>query len=178
MKTLKQKTNEQIFTDYYLSCFPDVAVYVRKSGGTLDDAKDVFQDAIITLYEKKQKSPESLLILDENSYLSGIARKIWLKKVNRENKINLLSLSETHAEPQTEKESKVSDNIFQFVEQTGKKCLELLKGFYYDKLSMKDIAKKFKFSGERSATVQKHKCIEKIRDTINTNFMAKEDFYE
>lgn len=178
MKTSEIKLNEQLFTEYYLSCFPNVASYVKKTGGSLDDAKDIFQDAIIALYEKKQNGNPVDIILDENNYLTGIARKMWLKKISKENKLERRSLNTIYERPFTETESKVSEQLYQYIEQAGKKCLELLKGFYYDKLSMNEIAEKFQFSGERSATVQKHKCLKKIRNTIQAKFLKKEDFYE
>jgi hypothetical protein len=43
---------------------------------------------------------------------------------------------------------------------------------------MIDIAGRFGFSGERSATVQKFKCLEKVRDTIKSKSLSYEDFVE
>lgn len=44
--------------------------------------------------------------------------------------------------------------------------MQLLIAFYYDGLSMQDMARRFGFSGTRSATVQKHKCLEKVRAEV------------
>ena len=54
------------------------------------------------------------------------------------------------------------------LQKSGQKCLELLKAFYYDHCSMDHIAGRFGFKGRRSATVQKYKCLEKVRQEINT----------
>jgi hypothetical protein len=54
------------------------------------------------------------------------------------------------------------------LERTGQKCLELLKAFYYDHLSMDELAARFGFNGRRSATVQKYKCLEKVRENLKT----------
>jgi len=43
---------------------------------------------------------------------------------------------------------------------------------------MKDVSEKFGFSGERSATAQKFKCLEKIRSVVKQKSLSKEDFYE
>jgi hypothetical protein len=56
--------------------------------------------------------------------------------------------------------------------------MELLKSFYYDGLPMKEIAVNFKFSGERSATAQKFKCLEKVREAVKKQSLQKTDFYE
>jgi predicted DNA-binding protein YlxM (UPF0122 family) len=46
--------------------------------------------------------------------------------------------------------------------------MELLKAFYYDHCSMQEVADRFGFNGRRSATVQKYKCLEKVREEIKT----------
>jgi hypothetical protein len=43
---------------------------------------------------------------------------------------------------------------------------------------MKQIAGLFGYSGERSVTVQKYKCLEKVRDTIKQNALHYEDFID
>ena len=56
--------------------------------------------------------------------------------------------------------------------------MELLSAFYYDKLNMLEVAQKFSFSGERSATVQKHKCLEKVKSVVKQKALQYEDFFE
>jgi hypothetical protein len=43
---------------------------------------------------------------------------------------------------------------------------------------MVKVAQLFGFSGERSATVQKYKCIEKVRETVKQKALTYEDFLE
>jgi hypothetical protein len=43
---------------------------------------------------------------------------------------------------------------------------------------MKELADLFGYAGERSATVQKYKCIEKVRETVKEQSLAYEDFIE
>lgn len=179
MESITATSNKQVFTSYYLKCFPSVASFVRRKGGSLDEAKDVFQDAIIALYEKKKKDPDGeAIILNENSYLIGIAKNIYLKKMNKDSRVAIVSLDSISHHLISETDIKISDRIYNYIEKAGKKCLELLKGYYFDKLDMTEIAEKFNFSGERSATVQKYKCLEKIRNVIHANSIEKEDFYE
>ena len=56
--------------------------------------------------------------------------------------------------------------------------MELLRSFYYDQQPLTDIAGKFGFSGVRSATVQKYKCLEKVRETIKERSLTYEDFID
>lgn len=168
------QTREELFISLYQSVFPGVASFIRKRGGNLDEAKDIFQDALLIYYEKTQEgefNPES----GENAYLAGICKHLWYRKHRDQNvelppdeKMSFLA----------EQEPEVSKRLLRFVELSGKKCLELLKAFYYDKLNMKELSERFGFSGERSATVQKYKCLEKVRNEIQQRALTKGDFYE
>ncbi|MCB0583518.1 MAG: hypothetical protein KDD10_29835, partial [Phaeodactylibacter sp.] len=43
---------EAAFEQLYSSCFPKVARLVKALGGEYEDARDIFQDALVVLYEK------------------------------------------------------------------------------------------------------------------------------
>ncbi|MCD6065946.1 MAG: polymerase subunit sigma-70 [Bacteroidetes bacterium] len=173
-ETIRQvQTREEQFIFLYERAFPKTAAFVSRSGGNLEDAKDVFQDALILLYEKED--PES--IQDKPSYVAGIARHLWLKKAGKK-RSQAEAASEAQSELLEPNERQVSKRLLRYVAVAGKKCMELLTGVYYDKLSMKELASKFEFSGERSATAQKYKCLEKIREVIKQRSLNKEDFYE
>lgn len=168
-------TREELFIRLYQSVFPAVASFVKKHGGQLDDAKDVFQDALVIYFEKHVRSDFSPQVT-EQAYLTGIARHLWYKKYRKNEKERELA-----DEPEvafSEEEPIVSKRLFAFVERSGKKCLELLSAFYYDKLSMQELAVRFGFSGERSATAQKFKCLEKVRESVRKHALTKDDFYE
>lgn len=169
------ESRKVVITELYKTAFPDVATFVRKNGGSLSEAKDVFQDALLIYYEKRLEAnfvPE----YDHSHYLKGIARHLWYKKFRRETHIEPLSNEmDIMADPAEEKVSKI---LLHFLEQSGKRCLALLSAFYYEKINMKELAVRFGFSGERSATAQKYKCLEKVRNTIHKRALTKDDFYE
>jgi DNA-directed RNA polymerase specialized sigma24 family protein len=168
------QTREELFVSLYESAFPKAASFIRKMGGNLEEAKDIFQDALVIYYEKstaQEFSPEQ----NETAYLLGVCKHLWYKKYKENSREQLLNENLKVSE---EQEPKISESVLRFVELSGKKCMELLKAFYYDKLNMKELAGKFSFSGERSATAQKYKCLEKVRDAIRERSLSKEDFYE
>jgi DNA-directed RNA polymerase specialized sigma24 family protein len=174
--TISPASRAKILSDLYETVFPSVALFVRQKNGSLEDARDIFQDSLIIYYEKTYIH-RTISMSDEAGYLLGIAKHLWFKKFGEGIKEQNIDLS-FYKETNIDEEPKVSESILQFVERSGKKCLELLKSFYYDQMSMKEIGKKFGFSSERSATVQKFKCLEKIRHTVKERSLIKEDFYE
>jgi len=166
---------EEIFIRLYKNGFSPVAKYISRRGGTFDEAKDIFHDALVIYYEKVIAAKPAINI-NETAYIFGIAKHLWLKK----HKATLLSESlENKDMPDEESGDKPSNHrILHFLEKAGNKCMELLKSFYYDQVPLADIAETFGFSGIRSATVQKYKCLEKVRETVKQKALTYEDFME
>ncbi len=164
-----------LFMDLYKKTFPAVARYISRKGGNYEEAKDIFQDALIIYYEKLVSNSFSH-VKNEKAYILGIAKHLWCRRLESnednytiENALSETEITETYLS---------SHKIMYLLESAGQKCMEILRAFYYDKVSVSDIAKHFGYSGTRSATVQKYKCIEKIRETVKEKSLAYEDFIE
>lgn len=158
----------------YKRLFPAVAAYVSKRGGTLDEAKDIFQEAVIIAYEKVRNGDVELH--NEQAYIMGTAKHFWLKQYRQQSQQQPLSAHHDADNATTDTVS--SGRLLRFLETAGHKCMELLRAFYYDGLSMTEIAHNHGFSGERSATVQKYKCLEKVRNTVKQKSLQYEDFLD
>ncbi|MDB5017863.1 MAG: polymerase subunit sigma-70 [Mucilaginibacter sp.] len=166
---------EKLFITLYKTAFPAVARYVSKMGGSFDEAKDIFQDVLVIYYEKVAGSSVNFKT-SEKAYLTGIAKHLWLKKYgdNRlHTSIDGIDITNTEDEEQPS-----STKIMHYLETAGKRCMDLLRSFYYDQLPLADVATLFGFSGVRSATVQKYKCLEKVRETIKEKSLTYEDFLD
>jgi DNA-directed RNA polymerase specialized sigma24 family protein len=164
---------EKLFIALYKSTFPSVARYISKMGGSFDDAKDIFQDALVIYYEKAVTSAIAINT-NEKAYLVGISKHLWLRKF-KDNSHNT-SLDGIDIAFNMDDDQPSESKLMHFLETAGKKCMELLRSFYYDQLPLVDAAKLFGFSGVRSATVQKYKCLEKVRETIKERSLTYEDF--
>ncbi len=163
---------QRLFMQLYKKAFPAVARYVARLGGSFDEAKDVFQDALVIYYEQvivKQKP-----IDNPDAYLAGTAKKLWLKRYHQNNRFTSLEVAE--ALPDEETECPSDHKLLNFLQRAGKKCMDLLKSFYYDEQPLGEIAETYGFSGVRSATVQKYKCLEKVRETVKQKALTYDDF--
>jgi DNA-directed RNA polymerase specialized sigma24 family protein len=163
---------EELIIAIYKKAFPVVARYISRRGGSFDEAKDVFHDALIVYYEKSATAP----LNNDTAYLVGIAKHLWLKKY-RQNEQNI-SLDNIEIDLSEDENNLSVHRLMHFLEMAGKKCMQLLTSFYYDQLPLTDIANKFGYSGMRSATVQKYKCLEKVRETIKEKALTYDDFME
>jgi len=172
---------EKVFTALYQSAFPLIARYVSKMGGSLEEAKDVFHDALVAYYEKTRTGPLALQYSDK-SYLFGIAKHLWHKRyhtlANTGTSSQYFPEAETFLQDDMESDAPSTSRLLQLLHTAGHKCMQLLKAFYYDKHTMKTLAGKFGFSSEHSATVQKFKCLEKVKNTVKEKALSYADFLE
>lgn len=160
----------------YQRAFPAVARYVSKRSGTFEEAKDVFHEALLVYYEKRH---EGRLILQqsEEAYIFGIAKHLWSKRYSDNQRYASLDASMTDFEDDTSHNEGLSDKrILRVLQAAGQKCMEILTAFYYEKLDMQELAGRFGFSGTRSATVQKFKCLQKVKQVVKEKSLHYEDF--
>lgn len=157
---------QDVLQELYEETFPVVAAFVSKMGGSAEDAKDIFHDALIIAFEKNSNNP---------AYIVGIAKHLWVRKFNRDR--HLVDLDSSIEIPE-EEVSPVIARLARLLESAGKSCLELLQSFYYEKQTAEEIADKFNYSSAHSATVQKHKCLQKVRSFVKTKSLGYESFVE
>ena len=147
--------------------YPAIKKLILSKGGTKTDAEDVFQEALIIFY-KKARTENFELTASIGTYLYSVSRFIWkdeLKRRNKNREVEIESdLTPFHEEliGLVERESKIKQAEL-ILKQIGDRCLQILKLFYYDKLSMRVIAGKLGFKSENVAKNQKYKCIEKAK---------------
>ncbi len=176
-----------LFMDLYQRLFPLVAGYVAKWGGTLEEAKDVFHDGLLIYYEKMLDQSLDLMH-GERAYIFGVTRHLWIKRY-KENQRHA-SLDQLMGSFENDDDSHLdwTDHIVQeqagstnrrilrLLQVAGQKCMEMLTAFYYEKLDMGEVAERFGFSGKRSATAQKFKCLQKVKQVVKEKSLQYEDF--
>lgn len=105
------------FRQAYESAYPIVASMVRQNSGSSDDAQDLFQDTLIVLVEKLQRG--DLKIYDNvsvNTFIGGIARRQWLKVLEKRGKKGTRSLDDLLVVP-----SEADSLLYEF--ETGRNAL-------------------------------------------------------
>lgn len=178
----QEEVREQRLLSLYQDAFPLVARHISRMGGSFEEAKDLFQDALVIYYEKIQRG-DVILKYTEKSYLFGIARYLWTKRYQENN--HQVPLDQFGADfderldlsdPGYEEIS--APRLLRLLQTAGQKCMELLSAFYYERMDMKEMAERFGFSSSRSATVQKFKCLEKVKETVKEKSLKYEDILE
>jgi RNA polymerase sigma factor (sigma-70 family) len=145
-----------------------VQTLVINNSGSSDDARDVFQEAMIVLYEKVKSGSFELNCLLK-TYIYSVCRRLWLKRLNQLQKFSpeVENIEET---VQVDEELEVHEQRnadFQLMEKAmqhlGEPCKSLLEAYYLQKKSMVEIAGNFGYTNADNAKNQKYKCLIRLR---------------
>jgi DNA-directed RNA polymerase specialized sigma24 family protein len=157
----------------YVKVFPKVAGFIKNKGGDYEEAEDIFQDALVAYLEKRDQ------VAKPEEYVMGAAKNLWWQRCKRsEKEKNLFSSKEQFIELDNFYPTPVEKRLLRFLEMAGKKCMDLLSAFYFDEKKLEAIRKTFGFSSKHSTSVQKHKCLDKVKSIVHEKSMRYEDFYE
>jgi len=152
----------------YRENYAVIQAFVVKNNGYPDDARDIFQEAMIVLFEKA-KSNSFVLSCQIKTYLYSVCRRLWLKKLQKQNRYSpsIEMIKETiPVEEEIESYEKRNDNILlmeQALSKIGEPCKSLLEAFYIQKKSMPEIAASFGYTNADNAKTQKYKCLVRLK---------------
>lgn len=165
----------QALTTLYRQGFPSVRRYIGRRGGTVQDAQDVFQDALVILYEQATGGT-LVLTASASTYLLSISRNLWHQELRRRARLPHEPLP-PEWEPAASEEEPVPPDLAgavrDYVAQLNEKCKSLLLGFYYFQQPLAQLAEAHGYRSVRSATVQKFKCLERLRRAVREVFHAQ-----
>ncbi|MGD1844386.1 MAG: RNA polymerase sigma factor [Salibacteraceae bacterium] len=160
--------SDEAFAQLYRAYFGMIHHLVINNSGSEADAQDIFQDAVVVLYEKA-RDPEFVLSAALKTYLYSICRNLWLKRLrNRQKKekvkwIDYEPRMEVDVEPEPDMTERQQSILNTCLEKLGDPCKTLLVEFYYHKTRMEEIARKLNYANAATAKNQKYKCLQRLR---------------
>jgi len=142
---------------------------VLTNSGSEDDAQDIYQDGIIVIYEKAKNNQLNELICSIKTYLYSVCKNIWLKELKHRG----IYVPITDTNDETVSIDDDSDEIdiisvqqeilVKLINVIGESCKQILIYFYWEKLSMNEIAEKMGYTNAGNAKTQKYKCIKRLQ---------------
>ncbi|MEP6846937.1 MAG: sigma-70 family RNA polymerase sigma factor [Panacibacter sp.] len=145
-----------------------VQAFILNNNGTYDDARDVFQEAMITLYEKA-KSESFVLTCQIKTYVYSVCRRLWLKRLQQMGRFVSAgeNLEETVAVEDDLEVHEKRNAEFAIMERAlgslGEPCKSLLEAYYIQKKDMTEIAGSFGYTNADNAKNQKYKCLMRLK---------------
>jgi hypothetical protein len=142
--------------------------FVISNNGTEDDARDIFQEAMMVLYEKS-RSPEFELTCQIRTYLYSVCRRLWLKKLQYARRME--SQVENYdkivaVEEDLEQHEKLTQQYLTMrtaMGKIGEPCKSLIEAFYVHRKNMHEIASFFGYTNADNAKNQKYKCLVRLK---------------
>jgi len=174
------KANDQLaLKSLYTLNYPKIEAYILKNSGTKDQAKDIFQDAFITVW--KNLKDDKFKAQNDSSihgYLYTISKNKWLdylrskhhKKTIVASKTNHFEAADTNCSKNDDdilKEKRLEDVMLAF-KNLGEACKSLLRKFYFEKKSMKLIAEELALDSA-STRNKKYRCMQKLKEIALKN---------
>lgn len=137
LKGLAENNSKAIETIYKQN-FNIVQAFILNNNGSYDEARDIFQEAMITLYEKVQ-TESFVLTCKINTYVYSVCRRLWLKRLQQLGRYsNQIDGFEETLQVEDEIEAHERKNTdFAMMEKAlnsiGEPCRTLLESFYIKK---------------------------------------------
>src|SRR5215469_5329986 len=159
-----RKAIEAIYRQHYNM----VQSMILANSGYPDDARDIFQEAMIVLYEKVS-SGSFELNSQLKTYLYSVCRRLWLKRLNQLQRVSpeVEGLEERIPVEEDLEKHEQRNRDFIMMEQAmnslGEPCKSLLEAYYLDKKSMVEIAGDFGYTNADNAKNQKYKCLMRLK---------------
>jgi RNA polymerase sigma factor (sigma-70 family) len=167
--------NEFLYRKIYKENFSLVLKLVLSNHGDEEDARDIYQETFIVFYEKL-KQEDFQLTCAIPTYLYSVARNLWYKRLRKLHYDGVIKLKETMDAEEVEEdvEAHVAKEGFMIsiersLEQLGDPCCSILKDFFYNKMSMDEIALKFGYTNSDNAKNQKYKCFNRFKKLVLVN---------
>jgi len=162
-----QKDNNIAFGVLYQKYFGYTRKFVLANKGNIEDAEDVFQDALIILYEKLFDDDFKAYTCLAN-YVTGISKNLWLKKLRNRNFFveiheNYYFENKEEINLSIENERDYRDKLNDYINEISSHCKNLIQDFFMKNKSIEEIQQQYNYSTKHNAQNQKHKCMEQIR---------------
>lgn len=175
IKANDQRVLKTIYQDNYYK----TEKYVLENSGSQEQAKDIYQEAFITVWENVQDNkfiPQNKTAL--NGYIYTVAKNKWLDylKSSRFKKTGTIAAHEYKLhdevefgiENETQNEEEKIKKVMVNFNQIGEGCKKILTVFYYENKSLREISKELNIT-EASARNKKYRCLEKLRANVLTS---------
>lgn len=159
----------------YRENFNMVQTLIINNNGSSDDAKDIFQETMIVLYEKARTGTFELNC-QIKTFVYSVSRRLWLKRLQQQNRYTTTGDSmEAIVAVEDDLEAHDQRNAeFEMMEKAighlGEPCKSLLEAYYLQNQNMQVIAANFGYTNADNAKNQKYKCLMRLKKIFFTHY--------
>ncbi len=168
------KAVETIYKQHYKM----VQALIVHNNGTAEDAKDIFQETMVVLYEKVASGVFELNC-QLKTYLYSVSRRLWLRRLQQQSRYLLSDTEHEYVAIEDDAEAHERRDLeFTMMEKAinsiGEPCKSLLEAFYIRKQGMQEIATAFGYTNADNAKNQKYKCLMRLKKLFFTHYKSND----
>jgi RNA polymerase sigma factor (sigma-70 family) len=169
-----QKGDEKALELIYKKYYRMMTKLVITNSGTEEEARDVYQDALVVFWQKA-RSGNLVMTAKISTYIYSVCQNLWRKELDRKKRFS----NEEKDSPQTmEMDSAEREKIMaKCLNQLGETCRKVLMYYYFDEMSMQEIAEKLGFANTDTAKTKKYKCKQKLDELVKAQY-SEQDFLD
>lgn len=140
-----------------------------------DDTKDIYQVAVIIVYENIQKGKLDHLTSSLKTYLFGVGKNLAHEQGRRAQRSLPFEPDQfiqalVAEEPENDQQEEKLDLVYACLKKIGPPCRELLEQFYFHGKSMEEITRTLGYKNADTAKNQKYKCMGRLRKFYEEEF--------
>ena len=162
------KKDKEVIEAIYRDNYAMVQAYVLNNSGNTEEARDIFQELMIVLYEKAI-SDSFELHCQLKTFIYSVCRRLWLKRLQQMQRFSggPENLEETVPVDEELEVHEKQNTDFILMENAmnkiGEPCKSLLEAYYLQKKNMQEIAAEFGYTNADNAKTQKYKCLMRLK---------------
>jgi RNA polymerase sigma factor (sigma-70 family) len=165
-----EKALEFLYKKYYRM----MTKMVITNSGTEEEARDIYQDALVVFWQKAT-SGKLVMTSKISTYIYSICQNLWRKELDRKKRLsNEEKDVAVTLDTETEERNRI---IARCIEQLGETCKKVLMYYYFEEMSMQDIAEKLGFANTDTAKTKKYKCKKKLDELVKAQY-SEHDFLD
>jgi len=161
--------DEQALEVVYQKYYRMMERLVTSNSGTEQEAKDVYQEAVVVFWQKAT-SGNLVLTSKMSTYIYSICLNLWRKELDRKSRYSNEEKDGKEYQMQ-EKEERIRI-IHESIDKLDDTCKKVLSYYYFDGMSMKEIAEKLGFANTDTTKTKKYKCKKKLDEIIKSTYSA------
>lgn len=167
-----RKGDESALDFLYKKNYRMMMKMVLRNNGSEDEGKDIYQEALIVFWEKVTADKNFVLTSKISTYLYSICQNLWRKELERK-KRHSYEQADRPDFPDQESAERVRI-VNKCIGELGETCQKILTYYYFEKLSMQDIAEKLGFANADTAKTKKYKCKKELDQKIKSLYTASD----
>ena len=160
---LIRKGDEEALVMLYEANRRMIMAYAARNNGTADDGEDLLQDALMVLWERV-RAGRFEFSAKLSTFLFATAKNLWMRRLAKQRRESPGILDpDSHPDGgisllESLIESEEATMVQEALMTIGEQCRQLLLLFYWEELSMEEIAGRMGFANADTVKSKKYQC--------------------